>query len=82
MSNAALKDDYPNLYLNDTNQFDTNDLPRFVVNRKVGEEIILHDDEGFLGKIKVYFIGSGRVKLCFEVDERLQIDRRERLSDK
>ena len=62
--------------------FDTIDFPRMVITRKVDQEIVLHDCKGFLGKIRIYQIRGGQVKIAFEADKRLKINRKEQLIDK
>jgi len=53
-------------------------MPRLVLTRKLNENVIMHDDDGILATIKVSRITKNQVRLSFEAEEDIKIDREER----
>jgi carbon storage regulator CsrA len=52
-------------------------MPRLVLTRKLNEKIILHDDDGILAEVKISKVDRNQVRLTFEADESIKIDRQE-----
>jgi len=52
-------------------------MPRLVLTRKLSENVIMHNDSGILATIKVSRITKNQVRLSFEADENVKIDREE-----
>jgi len=52
-------------------------MPRLVLTRKLNEKIILHDDDGVLAEVKISKVDRNQVRLTFEADEKVKIDRQE-----
>lgn len=52
-------------------------MPRLVLTRKLNEKIILHDDDGVLAEVKISKVDRNQVRLTFEADEKVRIDRKE-----
>lgn len=52
-------------------------MPRLVLTRKLNENIIIHDDDGVLAKIKISKVDRNQVRLTFEADNEIKIDRQE-----
>ena len=52
-------------------------MPRLVLTRKLNEKIILHDDDGVLAEVKISKVDRNQVRLTFEADEKVRIDRQE-----
>jgi len=52
-------------------------MPRLVLTRKLDEEVIIHDEQGVLAKVKVSKIDRNQVRLTFEAPEDIKIDRLE-----
>jgi carbon storage regulator CsrA len=52
-------------------------MPRLVLTRKLNEKIILHDDDGVLAEVKISKVDRNQVRLTFEADEKVKIDRKE-----
>jgi len=52
-------------------------MPRLVLTRKLNEKIILHDDDGVLAEVKISKVDRNQVRLTFEADESIKIDRQE-----
>ena len=52
-------------------------MPRLVLTRKLSENVIMHDDDGILATIKVSRITKNQVRLSFEADKDIKIDREE-----
>lgn len=50
-------------------------MPRLVLTRKLNEKIILHDDDGVLAEVKISKVDRNQVRLTFEADEKVRIDR-------
>lgn len=52
-------------------------MPRLVLTRKINEKVILHDDDGVLAEVKVSKVDRNQVRLTFEADDTIRIDRQE-----
>ena len=52
-------------------------MPRLVLTRKINEKVILHDDDGVLAEVKVSKVDRNQVRLTFEADNKIRIDRQE-----
>lgn len=53
-------------------------MSRLVLTRKLNEQIVIHDDDdGVLAKIKVTKVDRNQVRLAFEADHTVRIDRQE-----
>jgi carbon storage regulator CsrA len=52
-------------------------MPRLVLTRKLDQEVIIHRNKDILAKIKVSKIDRNQVRLTFEADLNLSIDRLE-----
>jgi len=52
-------------------------MPRLVLTRKINEKVILHDDDGVLAEVKVSKVDRNQVRLTFEADNTVRIDRQE-----
>jgi len=53
-------------------------MPRLVLTRKLNESVIMHNDDGILATIKVSRVTKNQVRLSFEAEEDIKIDREER----
>jgi carbon storage regulator CsrA len=55
-----------------------NPMPRLVLTRKINEKIVLHDEAtGVIAKIKISKIDRNQVRLTFEANSEIRIDREE-----
>jgi carbon storage regulator CsrA len=52
-------------------------MPRLVLTRKINEKVILHDDDGVLAEVKISKVDRNQVRLTFEADNKIRIDRQE-----
>ena len=53
-------------------------MPRLVLTRKLSEKIIVHNDnDGVLATITVSKVDRNQVRLTFEADNKIRIDRQE-----
>ncbi len=52
-------------------------MTRLVLTRKLDDEVIIHDSHGTLATIKISKIDRNQVRLTFEADEKIRIDRKE-----
>lgn len=52
-------------------------MPRLVLTRKLNEKVILHDDDGVLAEVKISKVDRNQVRLTFEADNEIRIDRQE-----
>ena len=52
-------------------------MPRLVLTRKLNEKIIIHDDDGVLARVKISKVDRNQVRLTFEADKEIRIDRQE-----
>jgi carbon storage regulator CsrA len=52
-------------------------MSRLVLTRKVNEKIIIYNDDGVITKIKISKIDRNQVRLTFEAEPSIGIDRQE-----
>ena len=52
-------------------------MSRLVLTRKINEEVVLHDPRGIIAKIKISKIDRNQVRLTFEAETEVNIDREE-----
>jgi carbon storage regulator CsrA len=52
-------------------------MSRLVLTRKLNEKVILHDDDGVLAEVKISKVDRNQVRLTFEADNKIRIDRQE-----
>jgi len=52
-------------------------MSRLVLTRKLNEEIVIHNDDGVLANIKISRIDRNQVRITFEADNAVKIDRQE-----
>ena len=52
-------------------------MPRLVLARKLNEKIIIHDDDGVLARVKISKVDRNQVRLTFEAESEIRIDRQE-----
>jgi len=52
-------------------------MSRLVLTRKINEKVILHDDDGVLAEVKISKVDRNQVRLTFEADNKIRIDRQE-----
>lgn len=52
-------------------------MPRLVLTRKIDEQVVIHDGSSVLAKVKVSRIDRNQVRLTFEANEEIRIDRQE-----
>tara|TARA_R110001592_G_scaffold85690_1_gene253213 strand:+ start:169 stop:357 length:189 start_codon:yes stop_codon:yes gene_type:complete len=52
-------------------------MSRLVLTRKTGEEVIVHDYGGIITTIKITKVEGNQVRLSFEANEEVYIDRKE-----
>ena len=57
-------------------------MSRLVLSRKQDEEVIIHKDDEIIMSIKVSKIGSNQVRLAFDADLDIEIDREEIYKEK
>lgn len=50
-------------------------MPRLVLTRKLDQEVVIHTNDDVLARIKVSKIDRNQVRLTFEADLNLSIDR-------
>jgi carbon storage regulator CsrA len=54
-------------------------MSRLVLTRKIGESVIIHKDDETLCKLSVNRIDRNQVRISFEADPEIKIDRSEKL---
>lgn len=53
-------------------------MPRLVLTRKLMEKVVIHnDDDGVLARVTVSKVDRNQVRLTFEADNKIRIDRQE-----
>lgn len=53
-------------------------MPRLVLTRKINEQIVIHDDDkGVIATVKISKVDRNQVRLTFEADTEVRIDRQE-----
>ena len=54
-----------------------NKMSRLVLTRKINESVIIHDKTGVLAAVKISKIDRNQVRITFEAEPSLKIDRQE-----
>lgn len=52
-------------------------MSRLVLTRKLTEKVVIHDDDGVLARVTVSKVDRNQVRLTFEADKEIKIDRQE-----
>ena len=52
-------------------------MSRLVLTRKIDQAVVIHDDSGVLATVKISKIDRNQVRITFEADPTLKIDRQE-----
>ena len=52
-------------------------MSRLVLTRKINEQVVVHDDNGILARVKVSRVDRNQVRLTFEAGKEIRIDRQE-----
>ena len=52
-------------------------MSRLVLTLKLDGQVIIHDDDGVLAKVKLSKVDRNQVRLTFEADLNIKIDRQE-----
>jgi len=52
-------------------------MSRLVLSRKIEESVVIHDENGVLATVKVSKVDRNQVRLTFEADNKISIDREE-----
>lgn len=52
-------------------------MSRLVLTRKIDESVVIHDETGVLATVKISKIDRNQVRITFEADPSLKIDRQE-----
>lgn len=52
-------------------------MPRLVLTRKLTEKVVIHDDSGVLARVTISKVDRNQVRLAFEADTKVRIDRQE-----
>jgi len=60
-----------------TDTVSNNNMSRLVLTRKLNERIIIHDETGVLTNLKISKIDRNQVRITFEADDSIKIDREE-----
>lgn len=56
-------------------------MSRLVLTRKINESVVMHDETGVLATVKISKIDRNQVRITFEADPSLKIDRQEVFDD-
>lgn len=52
-------------------------MSRLVLTRKLKEKVVIHDDSGVLARVTISKVDRNQVRLTFEADNEIRIDRQE-----
>lgn len=52
-------------------------MPRLVLTRKVDEQVVIHDDNGVIARVKISKVDRNQVRITFEAENTIRIDRQE-----
>ena len=63
----------------DTTYRTANDMTRLVLSRKINQSVIIHESGKVIAEIKLSKVSDKTVKLTFDADESISIDRAEKL---
>ena len=64
----------------DTTYRTANDMTRLVLSRKINQSVIIHESGKVIAEIKLSKVSDKTVKLTFDADESICIDRAEKLN--
>ena len=64
----------------DTPYRTANDMTRLVLSRKINQSVIIHESGKVIAEIKLSKVSDKTVKLTFDADESISIDRAEKLN--
>jgi|TARA_B110000967_G_scaffold179643_1_gene195330 carbon storage regulator CsrA len=52
-------------------------MSRLVLTRKIDEQVIIHDEDGVIARVKISKVDRNQVRLTFEAGNEIRIDRQE-----
>jgi|TARA_B110000977_G_scaffold105644_1_gene137782 carbon storage regulator CsrA len=52
-------------------------MSRLVLTRKIDEQVIIHNEDGVIAKVKISKVDRNQVRLTFEAGNEIKIDRQE-----
>jgi|TARA_B110000238_G_scaffold150496_1_gene162322 carbon storage regulator CsrA len=52
-------------------------MSRLVLTRKIDEQVIIHNEDGVIAKVKISKVDRNQVRLTFEAGNEIRIDRQE-----
>jgi len=52
-------------------------MPRLVLTRKVDEQVVIHNENGVIARVKISKVDRNQVRITFEADNKIRIDRQE-----
>jgi|TARA_R110000851_G_scaffold217468_2_gene370433 carbon storage regulator CsrA len=52
-------------------------MSRLVLTRKIDEQVIIHDEDGVIARVKISKVDRNQVRLTFEASNEIKIDRQE-----
>ena len=52
-------------------------MSRLVLTRKVDEQVVIHDDNGVIARVKISKVDRNQVRITFEAENTIRIDRQE-----
>ena len=64
----------------DTTYRTANDMTRLVLSRKINQSVIIHENGKVIAEVKLSKVSNKTVKLTFDADETISIDRTEKLN--
>ncbi len=64
----------------DTTNRTVNDMTRLVISRKINQSVIIHENGKVIAEVKLSKVSNKTVKLTFDADETISIDRTEKLN--
>ena len=64
----------------DTTNRTVNDMTRLVISRKINQGVIIHENGKVIAEVKLSKVSNKTVKLTFDADETISIDRTEKLN--
>ena len=64
----------------DTTYRTANDMTRLDISRKINQSVIIHESGKVIAEIKLSKVSDKTVKLTFDADESISIDRAEKLN--
>ena len=64
----------------DTTNRTVNDMTRLVISRKINQSVIIHENGKVIAEVKLSKVSNKTVKLTFDADKTISIDRTEKLN--